>query len=35
LTDGLVDVGSLAYPIGWQLQKAVFESPEHRLRPVA
>ncbi|HEY1664692.1 MAG TPA: hypothetical protein VGG54_03305 [Trebonia sp.] len=29
--DGLVDVGSLAYPIGWRLQQAVLESPEHRL----
>jgi hypothetical protein len=29
--DGIVAVGSLAYPIGWRLQKAVLESPDHRL----
>jgi hypothetical protein len=29
--DGIVAVGSLTYPMGWQLQKAVLESPQHRL----
>jgi hypothetical protein len=29
--DGIVSVGSIAYPTGWQLQKAVLESPDNKL----